>query len=139
MSTIETSITNQAQKILLGCGILSSVLYFAGDVVMSLTYEGYSYLHQTVSELNAIGAPTRGLSIVFGLAGYVLLTSFGVGIWMLSAENRKLRVAGGVLVVLGVSGLWGVSFASMQMRGTAQESGLGPALQYQRIYDQFRT
>ena len=58
MSTVETSITNQAQKILLGCGILSSVLYFAGDVVMSLTYEGYSYLHQTVSELNAIGAPT---------------------------------------------------------------------------------
>ena len=121
MSTIETSITNQAQKILLGCGILSSVLYFAGDVVMSLTYEGYSYLHQTVSELNAIGAPTRGLSIVFGLAGYVLLISFGVGIWMSSAGNRRLRVAGGVLVVLGVSGLWGVPFASMQMRGTAQE------------------
>ena len=32
MSTLETSITNQAQKILLGCGILSSVLYFAGWV-----------------------------------------------------------------------------------------------------------
>jgi hypothetical protein len=30
VSTLETSITNQAQKILLGCGILSSVLYFAG-------------------------------------------------------------------------------------------------------------
>ena len=121
MSTIMSFIKNQAQKILLGCGILSSVLYFAGDVVMSLTYEGYSYLHQTVSELNAIGAPTRGLSIVFGLAGYVLLIFFGVGIWMSSAGNRRLRVAGGVLVVLGVSGLWGVPFASMQMRGTAQE------------------
>ena len=49
---------------LLTCGVLSSVLYFAADVYMSATYEGYSYLHQTVSELNAVGAPTRDLSVV---------------------------------------------------------------------------
>jgi hypothetical protein len=32
-------------KILLRCGIASSVLYFAGDVLMSVRYAGYSYLH----------------------------------------------------------------------------------------------
>jgi Protein of unknown function (DUF998) len=121
MSTTETSIKDRVRKILLGCGILSSLLYFASDIILSLTYEGYSYLHQTVSELNAIGAPTRGLSIVFGLAGYVLLIFFGVGIWMSAAGKRKLQVVGGALAVMGATGLWGVPFASMQMRGTEQE------------------
>jgi Protein of unknown function (DUF998) len=119
---IESSTKSRVRKTLLGCGILSSVLYFASDAVMSLSYEGYSYLHQTVSELNAIGAPTRGLSIVFGLAGYVLLICFGVGIWMSAAGNRKLRVVGVALAVMGLTGLWGVPFASMQARGTEQEA-----------------
>ncbi len=47
---------------------------------MSAVYPGYSYLHQTVSELNAVGAPTWGLSVAIGLAGYLLLVPFGVGI-----------------------------------------------------------
>ena len=112
-------------SILLTCGILSSVLYFAADVYMSATYEGYSYLHQTVSELNAIGAPTRDLSVVLGIAGHILLAFFGVGIWLSAAGSRTLRVVAGALVALGAFGVWGVPFASMQMRGTQQE---GPHL-----------
>lgn len=121
MSAMEVSTTNRVVKFLLACGILSSVLYFTGDLVMSLTYQGYSYLDQTVSELNAIGAPTRGLSIAFGLAGYVLLVCFGVGIWSSAPANRRLRVAGGALAFMGLTALWAVPFASMQVRGTEQE------------------
>lgn len=71
-------------RILLICGVLSSLLYIAKDVGMSVAYQGYSYLHQTVSELNAIGAPTRGLSIGLGFAENVLVIAFGVGIWLAS-------------------------------------------------------
>jgi hypothetical protein len=92
---------------------------------MSATYEGYSYLHQTVSELNAIGAPTRGLSVVLGIAGHILLVLFGVGIWHSAGGSRGLRVVSGALVALGAFGVWGVPFASMQMRGAQQE---GPHL-----------
>jgi hypothetical protein len=106
--------------ILLGCGIISGALYFIGDVLMSVAYPGYSYLDQTVSELNAFGAPTRGLSIAFGLAGNLLLIPFGAGIWRTAAGSRRLRVVGGAVAALGVAGLWGVPFASMQPRGTAQ-------------------
>jgi hypothetical protein len=113
------------RKILLVCGMLSSLLYFAGDVLLSLWYQGYSFQHQTVSELNAIGAPTRTLSIVIGLAGYALLIAFGVGIWMSAAGSRSLRVVGAVLGGLGAFSLWAVPFASMQLRGTPQE---GPHL-----------
>lgn len=112
-------------SVFLPCGILSSVLYFAADIYLSVTYEGYSYLHQTVSELNAIGAPTRDLSVVLGVAGHILLLLFGVGIWLSAAGSRRLRVVAGAVIALGAFGAWGVSFASMQLRGTQQE---GPHL-----------
>lgn len=121
MSAIESSINDRLRKILLYCGILSGLLYFASDLIMSLVYPGYSYLDQTVSELNAIGAPTRGISIAFGLVGYVLLVGFGVGIYMSANGKRKLQVAGAALAVMAITGLWGVPFASMQMRGIEQE------------------
>jgi hypothetical protein len=113
------------RRILLGCGILSALLYFAGDVWLSLGYPGYSYLHHTISELNAIGAPIRPASIVFGLAGYALLIAFGVGIWMSAAGSRSLRLVGVVLAGLGAFSFWALPFASMQLRGTPQE---GPHL-----------
>lgn len=116
---------NKWLSILLTCGVLSSVLYFAADLYMSARYQGYSLLHQTVSELNAVGAPTRDLSVVLGIAGHILLVAFGVGIWLSAPGSRALRVVAGALVALGVFGVWGVQFASMQMRGARQE---GPHL-----------
>jgi hypothetical protein len=112
-----------ARKVLLGCGIASGAIYLAGDVLMAVRYRGYSYLDQTVSELNALDAPTRGLSIAFGLAGYALLLPFGAGVWRSAAGSRGLRAAGGALAGLGAFGLWGVPFASMQPRG-AEQGGL---------------
>lgn len=112
-------------SLLLRCGILSPLLYIGGDVGLALADKGYSYLHQTISELNAIGAPTRGLSIGLGIADSVLLISFGSGIWRAGASDRKLRVVAGALITLGAFGLWAVPFASMQMRGIQQE---GPHL-----------
>jgi hypothetical protein len=47
------------RKTLLVCGILSSMLYVAMTVVVGMQWEGYSSTSQTISELSAIGAPTR--------------------------------------------------------------------------------
>src|SRR4029450_13210142 len=47
------------RKFLLVCGILSSLMYVLMDVVSGLRYEGYSFAAYTVSELSALGAPTR--------------------------------------------------------------------------------
>ena len=50
------------RKILLVCGILSSLLYVAIDALAALRYEDYhSYASQAISELGAIGAPTKPL------------------------------------------------------------------------------
>ena len=116
MSTIETSITNQAQKILLGCGILSSVLYFAGDIIMSLTYEGYSYINQSVSELRAIGAPTRPLLVPILVLYTELEIAFGLGVWRAAGRKRALRITGVLLIGLGVVDLM-APFSPMHLCG----------------------
>jgi len=53
--------TRKITKILLICGIISSVLYIGTDITLALLWKGYSYTSQAISELSAIGAPTRPL------------------------------------------------------------------------------
>ena len=108
------------QFALLASGVVAPLLYIATDVLLALRWDGYSYRDQTISELNAIGAPTRPLSIALGLVGYTLLVAFGAGVWRSAAANRRLRVAGGALVVFAVKALWAVPFAPMHVRGVAR-------------------
>ena len=94
---------NFTERFLLICGILSSLLYVAADVLATLRYEGYSYTDQTWSELSAIGAPTRPLMVALvGIPYSVLVIGFGVGVWQSARGKRALRVVGGLLVGYGV-------------------------------------
>jgi hypothetical protein len=94
-----------ARKALLVCGILSSLLYVAMSVFIPMQWEGYSSTSQTVSELSAIGAPTRPLWVPLGTVYTLLVAAFGWGALASSRRNRPLRVAGGLLVAHGVIGL----------------------------------
>lgn len=93
------------RKLLLVCGILSSVLYAAMNVVAAMQWEGYSSMSQTVSELSAIGAPTRGLWLTMAFPYTLLVAAFGYGVWISARRNRSLRVVGAVLLLDGVIGL----------------------------------
>ena len=76
------------RRVLLVCGILSSLLYVAMNVFVAMEWEGYSSASQTVSELSAIGAPTRPLWVLLGIAYTVLVIAFGWGIWKSAGRNR---------------------------------------------------
>lgn len=100
----------------LACGFLSSVLYAAMNVVVPMGYEGYSLASQTVSELSAIGAPTRTLWIWLGALYASLVICFGWGVWKSAGSNRPLRALGAVTLVNGAFMLY---FPPMHMRGAA--------------------
>lgn len=112
----ETRWRGTAQKALLACGMVAPLVYLASDVIAGMRWDGYSFRDQTISELNAIGSPTRTLTIVLGLVSYAVLIAFGLGLWRSARADRRLRVAGGALVALGVFALWSVPFASMHVR-----------------------
>jgi len=114
------------RKLLLICGILSPVLYAVADVLAGMQWEGYSFRDQTISELGAIGAPSRPLFALLLLVVYGLMVAFGAGIWKAAEGNRRLQVVGGLLFGLGVMSLTVGQFASMRLRGT--EQGLAGAM-----------
>src|SRR4249919_2983235 len=107
---------SMVRRALLVCGIASSLLYVVMNVGGAMRFEGYSSISQAVSELSAIGAPSRPLWLALGVAYDVLVIAFGWGIWTTAGRNRALRVVGGLLVVFGASG-FAAPFASMHSRG----------------------
>ena len=90
-----------ARKSLLVCGILSSLLYVAMTVLVAMQWESYSSASQTISELSAIGAPTRSLWAVPGAIYTLLVMAFGFGVWASAGRIRALRIAGGLIVAYG--------------------------------------
>jgi hypothetical protein len=67
------------RKILLGCGIASSVLYVASDTLISWWDPNYSYRDQSFSELLAPGSPTRPLVLVLLAIPYGVLVTAPLG------------------------------------------------------------
>jgi hypothetical membrane protein len=114
------------RRFLLLCGVLSPLLYAVADAAAGMRWEGYSFRDQAISELGAIGAPSRLLFSILLIPVYLFLTAFGVGVWRSAAGRRNLRVAAGLLVALGVMALTVGQFVPMRPRGT--EQGLTGAL-----------
>ncbi|MHB8904457.1 MAG: DUF998 domain-containing protein, partial [Patescibacteria group bacterium] len=103
-------------KILLVCGILSALLYIGTDLFLAMRWQAYSYTSQTISELSAIGAPTRSFWIAMTFLFNPLLIAFGIGVWKSAREKRSLRITGVLLSVWGVLGfIW--LFFPMHLRG----------------------
>jgi hypothetical protein len=106
------------RKVLLICGILSSLLYVGIDILAANQWEGYSYISQSFSELVAIEAPTRSL-MVFALAipYNLLVMAFAVGVWASAGRKRILRVTAGLLIAYMVAGVVGGLVFPMHSRG----------------------
>jgi len=104
------------KKVLLICGTLASLLYVASDIVSAIRWEGYSYTAQSVSELRAIGAPTRALLVPLLVIYAVLEIAFGLGVWGAAGRKRASRITGVLLIGLGIVDLVALFFP-MHLRG----------------------
>jgi len=90
--------TPQMLRGLLICGILSSAWYIIINAFVPTQYDGYSQSTFTVSELSAIGAPTRVLWVLLVILYPLLLVSFGWGILKSTTTNIRMRIAGSLIV-----------------------------------------
>jgi hypothetical protein len=107
------------RKTLLACGILSSLLYIAADVLAGFYHPDYhSYWSLTVSELSAIGSPTRPLVLPFFIAYGVLVIPFALGLRQSAVGNGALHIAGTLMLALGVINVIGFPFP-IHVRGAA--------------------
>src|SRR5262245_65898402 len=93
------------RKILLLCGLLSTLLYVAMNIVVPMQWSAYSWTSQTISELSAIDAPARPLWAPLGVLYTVLVIAFGVGVLGVARENGRLDIVGRALITQGILGL----------------------------------
>jgi len=98
--------TDTLQTLFLFCGILSSLLYVSLNIVAVMLYKGYSPVSQTVSELSAIGTPTRSLWVSLVTLYSMLVIAFGLGVWKSAADSRRLRVVAIMLIADAVIGFF---------------------------------
>jgi hypothetical membrane protein len=114
------SIVRQA---LLVCGLLSSLLYIATDILGGLGYDGYSFTAQAISELAAIGAPSKPFVDPLFIVYDFLALLFGIGILReATGRNRALFITSATLIGYGAIGVAVVALAgpdlfSMHQRG----------------------
>jgi hypothetical protein len=104
-------------------GVASSLLYAAMNLIVPMQWPTYSSASQTVSELSAIGAPTRPLWVVLGVVYTLLVMAFGWGVRMAAAhDDQRLRITGSLIVIYGALGIvW--PFAPMHLREVVAAGG----------------
>jgi hypothetical protein len=110
-------ISTTTRKVLLLCGILSSLLYIATDMLAGWLYEGYSSIDQNYSELLATGAPTRPFMLLVGIAYNLLVAAFAVGVWTSAGPKRTARITGIMMLGYALLSMITPLFFQMDMRG----------------------
>ena len=114
-------LTTIRPKTLLLCGIAAAVIFVLINLLGTL-WPGYDFLAHSISDLSAIGSPTFGvaypLTILYGL----LMTAFGVGIWMLGAGNRALRLTAALLLGYSLFGLAAAVFFPSRLGLSASDN-----------------
>lgn len=93
-------------KLLLLCGILSSVHYVAINIIVPLHYAGYRMASFTVSELSAIGSPTRTLWVIIVIPYLLFFAAFGWGVLEMAPLNTRLRMVGQLILAYSVFNIY---------------------------------
>ena len=106
-------------KTLLACGVISSLLYAVIDLLAGLSYDGYSFYSQTISELGAIGAPKPAWLAPLFLTYCALMIVFSVAVVMYGNRRSEDIKGVGILLLLYMIAGSGTSLFPMHVRGTA--------------------
>jgi Protein of unknown function (DUF998) len=97
------------KKLLMLCGSFAAVIYVGTMILGGLLRPGYSHISMAISELVADGAPNRALLSSSFLVYNILLTVFGVGLFLKVNSQSRGRISGFVgslaLVLVGVAGI----------------------------------
>lgn len=102
------------RKALLLCGAAAALVYIVRDLGALVSYPGYDFANQVISELSAIDVPSRRVDLAFGWTYGVLMILFGLGIWLTAKNKPALNVTSALVIAASV---FGAFWPPMHMRG----------------------
>lgn len=92
-------------QISLFCGALAPLLYLVTDRLAGGLLDGYSFAAQSMSELSAVGSPTRPLVASLNFVACLLMIAFGAGVWRAGDQELLPRITGSLLMGNAALGL----------------------------------
>ena len=97
------------KKTLMFCGIAAAVIYLGTVILGGLLRPGYSHIAMAISELVAESAPNRFLLSSLFLLYNILLSIFGIGLFLKANSQPRGGVSGIIgslaLVAVGIAGV----------------------------------
>ncbi len=108
-------LTTVPRKSLLVCSIAAALVVIAINLLPGALWPGYDFLTQSISELRAIGAPTQALAFPLAIVYGVLITAFGVCLWLVGRGNWALRLTAVLLLGYALLGLADAIFFPMRV------------------------
>lgn len=88
-------------KLLAGTGAIAVLFYITHVILGGCLWNGYSHIHQPISDLTANGAPNRNLILVFTNAYGIMALSFAVFLTLtIGKTTNKLVYTGGILFII---------------------------------------
>lgn len=121
--THSVKVKNSVRRGLLVAGPAATLLYIGLDTFAARRYEGYDYAGQTISELSAVGAPTRPLWLPVASIYSLLMVAFSFGVWLSAGPRLALRAVAVITTAVGIVGLVGWPFAPMHRREVLAAGG----------------
>jgi hypothetical protein len=97
-------------RLLLACGTVAPALALVTDLVACARWSEYRPINQSLSQLSAIGAPTRQLVTGLDLARDGLLAAFAAGVGKSARGDRALGAAGGLLLANAATEAFATAF-----------------------------
>ena len=111
------------KKLLMLCGSSAAILYVGTVILGGLIRPGYNHLFEAISELVADGAPNRSLLSLFFLVYNVLLSGFGIGLF-LRANSQSRGCIRGIVGSLSLTLLVGAAGILMELVFPQDPGGL---------------
>ena len=97
------------KKTFMFCGISAAVIYIGTVILGGMLRPGYSHISMAISELVAEGAPNRSLLSSSFLLYNILLSVFGIGLFLTANGQPRGRGSGIIgslaLVLVGIAGV----------------------------------
>lgn len=95
------------------CGILAPLLFAGTDIFTGTLWEGYSFSSQSISELSAVGGPTRSVVVPLNFTYNALMVTFGLAVWGLAHQKRAPRIMASLIIGNAITALVMVAFFPM--------------------------